>query len=70
MQIHQRLSNIIRDVSPCKDCTERFTACWGKCPKDARGDVGYKAWRKKIEEVKAERKRFIENQQEFNKHIK
>lgn len=29
---------------PCKDCTERFTACSDRCPKDARGEYGHKAW--------------------------
>lgn len=32
-------------ISPCKDCTERFPACSDKCPKDARGESGYKAWK-------------------------
>lgn len=30
--------------APCRDCQERFTACSDKCPKDARGEYGYKAW--------------------------
>ena len=30
---------------PCKDCTERFLTCSDKCPKDARGEFGYKAWK-------------------------
>lgn len=30
---------------PCKDCPERFTACSDRCPKDARGEYGYKAWK-------------------------
>ena len=29
---------------PCKDCTERFTACSDRCPKDARGEYGHKSW--------------------------
>lgn len=29
--------------SPCKDCPERFIACSDKCPKDLRGEYGYKA---------------------------
>lgn len=33
---------------PCKDCAERFQACWDRCPKDARGEYGYKAWRDQI----------------------
>lgn len=32
-------------VGPCKGCTERFTACSDRCPKDARGEYGYKAWK-------------------------
>ena len=31
--------------SPCKDCPERFIACSDRCPKDARGEYGYKAWK-------------------------
>ena len=30
---------------PCGDCSERFPACSDKCPKDARGEYGYKAWK-------------------------
>ena len=33
------------NISPCKDCTERFPACSDNCPKDARGEYGYKAWK-------------------------
>lgn len=32
-------------VSPCKGCTERFIACSDRCPKDERGEYGYKAWK-------------------------
>jgi hypothetical protein len=39
----------IRDIPPCKDCTEKYTACYDKCEK-------YKAWRAKIELVKKNRK--------------
>ena len=31
-------------IAPCKDCAERFTACHDRCPKDERGEFGYKAW--------------------------
>lgn len=31
--------------SPCYNCPERFLACSDRCPKDARGEYGYKAWR-------------------------
>ena len=30
---------------PCNGCTERFIACSDRCPKDARGEFGYKAWK-------------------------
>lgn len=30
---------------PCNGCTERFLACSDRCPKDARGDYGHKAWK-------------------------
>ena len=38
---------------PCGDCPERFPACSGKCPKDARGDYGYKAWKTEQDAEKA-----------------
>ena len=37
------------EMSPCKGCTERFTACSGNCPKDARGEYGYKAWKEQYQ---------------------
>jgi hypothetical protein len=37
------------EPSPCYGCTERFTACWGQCPKDARKEYGYKAWKAKMD---------------------
>lgn len=36
----QRVSIGIRDIPPCKDCTERFLACSDHCPKDERGEHG------------------------------
>ena len=38
-------------LSPCYNCSERFLACSDRCPKDARGEYGYKAWRE-YEEAK------------------
>lgn len=35
---------ITREVPPCKDCTDRHEACWGKCEK-------YKAWKLRLEEL-------------------
>lgn len=50
-----RISGAIRDVSPCKDCVERHTACWGNCPKDARGEYGYGSWQADIQKIKDSR---------------
>jgi hypothetical protein len=46
--------------SPCKNCVERFPACSDKCPKDLRGEYGYKAWYadyKKVQNAEKEYKR-------------
>ena len=32
---------------PCNGCTERFIACSDRCPKDARNEYGYKAWKER-----------------------
>lgn len=45
-----------RDPAPCMGCTERFTACSSRCPKDARGEYGYDAWKKNADQVKKNRK--------------
>ena len=44
--------------SPCKGCPERFTACSDKCPKDARGEYGYKAWKADCYKIKAAEKEY------------
>lgn len=44
--------------SPCKDCPERFLACSDKCPKDARGEYGYKAWKAEFQKEKDARKEY------------
>lgn len=54
------LMSQIRDAPPCKDCTEKFTACHDRCPKDARGEFGYMAWKAKIARVKKARREYIE----------
>ena len=41
--------------SPCKNCPERFTACSGSCPKDKRGEYGYKAWLAEVHKDEAEK---------------
>ena len=50
--------------SPCNGCTERFTACSDRCPKDARGEYGYKAWRADCQKVKAAQKEYIRKRRE------
>jgi hypothetical protein len=53
-----RISGAIRGVSPCKDCGERHTACWGNCPKDARGEYGYGSWQADIKKIRENRKAY------------
>lgn len=50
-----------RDVSPCLNCTERFIACSDHCPKDERGEFGYKAWKAEGERVKENRKAYLKS---------
>jgi hypothetical protein len=56
----QRLPVSTRDISPCKGCTEKFLACHDRCPKDARGEYGYKAFREEIDRVNAARREYAE----------
>jgi Fe-S-cluster-containing dehydrogenase component len=56
----QRLPNATRDISPCAGCTEKFTACHDRCPKDARGEYGYDAWRAEIKRVKQEKQKYLD----------
>ena len=42
---------VTREMSPCKDCTERNEACWGKCEK-------YKSWKSRLDEVNKRRKEY------------
>lgn len=49
---------VTREMSPCKDCAERLPACHGRCPKDERGEPGYRAWRNRLDEVNKRRKEY------------
>ena len=40
-----------REKPPCKDCTNRHEACWGKCEK-------YKAWKARLDEVNKRSKEY------------
>ena len=46
-------------TGPCYKCTERFLACSDKCPKDARGEYGYKAWLTDLHKQKAVEKEYL-----------
>ena len=50
--------------SPCKDCPERFYACSDKCPKDLRGEYGYKAWKAEFQKEKAAEKEYNRKRRE------
>lgn len=56
----RRIPKQIREDCPCNGCNERFTACSDRCPKDKRGEFGYKAWKAKIAEVKKAKRHYIE----------
>lgn len=51
---------VMRDGPPCHKCTEKFLACHDRCPKDARGEFGYKAWKAELNRVNDERKKHRE----------
>lgn len=44
--------------SPCYGCTEREIACSGNCPKDRRGEYGYKAYIADVHAQKAAEKEY------------
>lgn len=45
------------------NCTERFIACSDKCPKDARGEYGHKAWK---EQYQAQQKHLEDNKSRWH----
>lgn len=53
-----------RLIAPCKGCTERFSACSDKCPKDKRGEYGYKAWLADIHKQQAAEKAYKQQKRE------
>lgn len=53
--------------SPCHNCDERFIACSGRCPKDERGDFGYKAWLEKVHAKKARYNEYLRARREERK---
>ena len=57
---------MILKYGPCKDCKERFQACSDNCPKDARGEYGYKAHNAELQKVKAaERKYKLQRREDY-----
>ena len=58
MNKNRNISIGIREDSPCVGCPERFLACSDKCPRDERGEFGYKAWKAMFHEVNAKRKAY------------
>lgn len=55
----KRITGAVRGVSPCTGCTERFQACHDHCPKDERGEFGYKAWKAEVKRVKQAREEYL-----------
>lgn len=52
--------------SPCAGCSERFIACSDRCPKDARGEYGYKSWKADLAKIKqAEKEYKRQSREEF-----
>ena len=54
----RRLTGAVRGVPPCKGCTERFLACHDHCPKDIRGEFGYRAWKSEINRINKAREEY------------
>ena len=63
-----RLRYNTRDPAPCMGCTERFTACQDRCPKDARGEFGYAAWKQQSADVNKNRKTYYDILSTYCKH--
>lgn len=62
-----RLTGAVRGAPPCKDCAERFLACHDCCPKDERGEFGYKAWKAEIKRVNKAREEYArQNAKKYN----
>ena len=55
----KKIYSPIRKDAPCKGCTERTICpnCHDSCPKDARGEYGYKAWLDEADQIKKEREK-------------
>lgn len=69
MKDSQRICTATREPSPCKDCTEKFTACHDRCPKDKRGEFGYLAWKTLNEDMKQKMKDYRKRSKEWERTI-
>ena len=58
MSDKQKLTGPVRDKAPCGGCAEKFLGCHSNCPKDKRGEYGYKAFQERIVQVKASRRSY------------
>lgn len=65
MKEESRLSGAMRGSPPCKNCEERHTACHDHCPKDMRGEYGYKHWKAESEAVNEKRRSYMEDRNNF-----
>ena len=63
---------VTREIAPCNGCEERCVTetfnCHDHCPKDKRGEFGYKAWKANLEKVKEERLKYAQSHFNSNKH--
>lgn len=50
--MNNRIVLVYHKTSPCKDCEEKFILCHDRCPKDKRGEYGYKAWKLELDAKK------------------
>ena len=55
-----RIDGPIRDISPCKDCHDRYLGCHDKCH-------GYADWKSKLEKVNEERRKYNQMATIFSK---
>ena len=58
-EMEMRIDSPIRDIPPCKDCTDRHTACHGSCDR-------YKEWKMRLDEVNKARLEYYRTR--YNKY--
>ena len=55
-----RLSGVMRGVSPCTECSERHTACHDSCPK-------YHEWKAEAQKVKEAKQAYEQKKEDWYK---